>query len=62
VVPPGTLAYVATGSVCRVVVSQDAGAAVRGAHADLFLGAGADVEARAGTMRERGTMYLLLPR
>jgi membrane-bound lytic murein transglycosylase A len=62
VVPPGALAYLATPAVRRLVVSQDAGAAIRGAHADLFLGAGRDAEARAGTMRERGTIYLLLPR
>jgi hypothetical protein len=43
-------------------VSQDSGAAIRGAHADLFLGPGPEAEARAGSMREQGTMYLLLPR
>jgi membrane-bound lytic murein transglycosylase A len=62
VVPPGALAYVATRSVHRLVVSQDAGAAIRGAHADLFLGLGPEAEARAGSMHEQGTMYLLLPR
>jgi len=62
VVPPGALAYLATPSVRRLVVSQDAGAAVTGAHADLFLGRGADAEARAGAMRERGALYVLLPR
>jgi len=62
VVPPGALAWVATRSVHRLVVSQDSGAAIRGAHADLFLGPGPEAEARAGAMRERGTMYLLLPR
>jgi membrane-bound lytic murein transglycosylase A len=61
-VPPGSLAYVATPSVHRLVVSQDAGAAITGARADLFLGPGADAEALAGTMRERGALYLLLPR
>jgi membrane-bound lytic murein transglycosylase A len=61
-VPPGTLAYLATPTVRRFVVSQDGGAAIVGAHADLFLGAGAEAEALAGRMRERGDLYLVLPR
>ena len=61
-VPPGTLAYLATPSVHRFVVSQDVGAAVQGAHADLFLGSGADAGERAGALREQGALYLLLPR
>ena len=61
-VPPGTLAYLATPSVHRFVVSQDVGAAVQGAHADLFLGSGPDAGERAGALREQGTLYLLLPR
>ena len=61
-VPLGTLAYLATPSVHRFVVSQDTGAAVVGAHADMFLGAGAEAETQAGRLRERGTLYLLRPR
>src|SRR5262249_29849837 len=61
VVVPGTIAYVSTGSVHRFVVSQDAGAAITGARADLFLGAGTDAEARAGAMREAGTLYVFVP-
>jgi membrane-bound lytic murein transglycosylase A len=61
-VPPGALAYLATPSVRRFVVSQDAGAAIVGAHADLFLGAGAAAEELAGRTNERGALYLLLPR
>ena len=61
-VPPGALAYLATPSVHRFVVSQDAGAAIVGARADLFLGAGAAAELQAGRMREHGDLYLLLPR
>jgi len=61
-VPPGTLAYLATPSVHRFVVSQDVGTAVQGAHADLFLGSGADAGERAGALREHGALYLLLPR
>jgi membrane-bound lytic murein transglycosylase A len=62
VVPPGTLGYLVTPNVRRLVVSQDAGAAVVGAHVDLFLGAGAEAEARAGRTREHGRLYLLAPR
>jgi membrane-bound lytic murein transglycosylase A len=61
-VPPGALVYLETPSARRFVVSQDTGGAVTGAHADLFLGRGADAEARAGRTRDRGTLYLLLPR
>ena len=61
-VPPGTVAYLTSPAARRFVVSQDTGAAIRGAHADLFLGPGPDAEARAGRMRERGALYLLTPR
>jgi len=61
-VPPGALAYLETPGAHRFAVSQDAGAAIVGAHADLFLGAGAEAEERAGRTRERGYLYLLLPR
>lgn len=61
-VPPGALAYLETPSARRFVVSQDTGAAITGAHVDLFLGAGKDAEARAGATSERGALYLLLPR
>jgi membrane-bound lytic murein transglycosylase A len=61
-VPPGTLGYLVTDNYRRFVVSQDVGAAVVGAHADLFLGAGPDAEATAGRTRDRGTLYVLLPR
>jgi len=61
-VPPGALAYLETPGAHRFAVSQDAGAAIVGAHVDLFLGAGAEAEERAGRTRERGYLYLLLPR
>src|SRR5437667_323203 len=59
---PGALAYLETPGAHRFAVSQDTGAAIVGAHADLFLGAGAEAEDRAGRTRERGALYLLLPR
>lgn len=61
-VPPGAVGYLATPETRRFVVSQDAGAAIVGAHADLFLGAGAEAEERAGRTTERGAMFLLMPR
>jgi membrane-bound lytic murein transglycosylase A len=61
-VPPGTVGYLVTPSMRRIVVAQDTGAAIVGPHVDVFLGAGADAEARAGAMHERGTLYLLVPR
>jgi membrane-bound lytic murein transglycosylase A len=60
-VPPGAIGYLATPSVRRFVVSQDTGGAVTGAHADLFLGYGDEAGERAGRMRDRGALYLILP-
>jgi membrane-bound lytic murein transglycosylase A len=61
-VPPGSLAYLVTPTYRRFVVVQDTGAAIRGAHVDLFLGAGAEAEAVARRTKERGRLYLLTPR
>ena len=61
-VPPGALAYLTTPSYRRFVVVQDTGAAIAGARADLFLGAGRDAEATAGRTKERGRLYVLTPR
>lgn len=47
----------------RLTIAQDTGGAIRGpARADVFWGAGADAAARAGTMKGRGVLYLLLPK
>lgn len=47
----------------RLTVAQDTGGAIKGVvRGDLFWGAGAEAEAAAGRMRERGRFYLLLPR
>ncbi len=47
----------------RLVFAQDAGGAIRGAaRADLFLGFGEKAERVAGAMRQRGKLYVLLPR
>ncbi len=46
----------------RLVVAQDTGGAIKGAiRGDVFWGAGSEAERRAGTMRETGRYYLLLP-
>jgi membrane-bound lytic murein transglycosylase A len=46
----------------RLVIAQDTGGAIRGPlRGDLFWGAGAQAEAAAGRMKERGRFYLLLP-
>jgi membrane-bound lytic murein transglycosylase A len=60
--PPGSLAYLATPTYRRFVVVQDTGAAIQGARADLFLGAGRETEVIAGRTKERGRLYLLTPR
>ena len=46
----------------RLVFAQDTGGAIRGpARADLFLGFGARAERLAGEMRQRGSLYVLIP-
>ena len=47
----------------RLVIAQDTGAAIKGAlRADLFWGHGEEAELNAGTMKEPGSMLVLLPR
>lgn len=58
-VPLGTIGYLVTEHYSRFVLSQDTGAAIVGARADLFLGAGQDAEVTAGRTREKGTLYLI---
>ncbi len=49
--------------LARLTVAQDTGGAIRGpVRADLFWGHGPDAAARAGTMKQDGALYLLLPR
>lgn len=46
----------------RLLVAQDTGGAIRGpVRGDLFLGAGAEAEAIAGRMKQRGRLWLLWP-
>ena len=47
----------------RLAVAQDTGGAIRGpVRADLFWGHGAEAAERAGKMKGRGALYLLLPK
>lgn len=47
----------------RLVLAQDAGSAIRGGvRADLFWGFGSEAGERAGRMKQRGRMWVLLPK
>jgi membrane-bound lytic murein transglycosylase A len=47
----------------RLVMAQDTGGAIKGAvRADYFWGFGADAGEKAGKMKQRGMMWLLLPK
>jgi membrane-bound lytic murein transglycosylase A len=47
----------------RLMMAQDTGGAIRGAvRADLFWGFGADAGEQAGKMKQKGRMWVLLPR
>ena len=53
----------AEGGLRRLMIAQDSGGAIRGpVRGDVFWGHGPEAEERAGTMRARGTYYLLLPK
>jgi membrane-bound lytic murein transglycosylase A len=67
-VPPGSLLWLEAedprgGSLRRVVVAQDTGAAIVGApRADLYWGTGAQAGEHAGLMKGTGRLWLLQPR
>jgi membrane-bound lytic murein transglycosylase A len=66
-IPLGAPVYVAIDDTMsplrRLMVAQDTGGAINGpVRGDVFWGFGADAEARAGAMRDRGKYYLLLPK
>lgn len=63
-VPLGVPVFLDAGpGLRRLMVAQDTGGAIRGpVRGDVFWGAGAEAEARAGAMRARGVYYLLLPK
>jgi membrane-bound lytic murein transglycosylase A len=69
VLPLGAPLFVATSDPVTgaplnlLTVAQDTGGGIRGANrADIFFGAGPDAEQTAGSMRQPGQLYLLLPR
>lgn len=71
VYPPGVLAFVRIATTARapadalsrLVLNQDAGAAIRGPdRVDVFFGEGTDAEMRAGRLHTRGELYVLVPR
>jgi membrane-bound lytic murein transglycosylase A len=50
-------------AIHRLAVAQDTGGAITGpVRGDIFWGFGPDAEARAGTMRAPGRLYVLLPK
>jgi len=50
-------------SLNQLAIAQDTDAGIQGAdRAGLFFGAGPNAEATAGTMRQQGQLYLLLPK
>jgi membrane-bound lytic murein transglycosylase A len=63
-VPLGVPVFLDAGEgLQRLMVAQDTGGAIRGpVRGDVFWGAGAAAESRAGAMRQRGGYYLLLPK
>ncbi len=63
-VPLGVPVFLDAGDgLRRLMVAQDTGGAIRGpVRGDVFWGAGAEAESRAGAMRQRGDYYLLLPK
>jgi membrane-bound lytic murein transglycosylase A len=68
IIPLGTPVFLATNDpvtstpIQRLTIAQDTGGGIQGANqADLFFGAGPDAEATAGSMREPGQLYILLP-
>jgi membrane-bound lytic murein transglycosylase A len=69
VFPPGALAFVhvpataASPELARLVLNQDAGAAIRGpGRVDVYFGALDDAAATAGRLRSAGELYFLAPR
>ncbi len=69
VFPPGALAFArvpARGTepaIARLVLNQDAGAAIRGpSRVDVYFGAGSEAEATAGRLRANGELFVLVPR
>ncbi len=68
-IPLGAPLFIATtdpvtgAALDHLAIIQDTGGGIHGPdRADIFFGAGPDAEQTAGSMRQPGTLYLLLPR
>jgi len=68
-IPPGVPVFLATTQpssdveLQRLMLAQDTGGAIRGAvRADFFWGFGGDAQEKAGKMKQRGAMWVLLPK
>jgi membrane-bound lytic murein transglycosylase A len=48
--------------LCGIGLAQDVGGAIQGTHLDLFCGAGQRARYRAGHLKDRGGLYLMLSR
>jgi membrane-bound lytic murein transglycosylase A len=60
--PLGAPVWLDTGEMRRLLVAQDTGGAIKGpVRGDVFWGAGAEAEARAGAMQDEGRIWLLVP-
>lgn len=69
IIPLGTPIFVATtdpitqSPLDRLTIAQDTGGGIQGPdRADLFFGAGPDAETTAGSMRQPGQLFVLLPK
>ena len=61
--PPGVRARDSSTPFNRLMLAQDTGSAILGAHrGDIFFGTGAEAGDVAGRMRAQGTMVVLLPK
>lgn len=59
----GTPAFISLPSINRLMVAQDTGGAIKGpVRGDVFWGRGTDAEHKAGLMKDKGRMWLLLPK
>jgi membrane-bound lytic murein transglycosylase A len=68
-IPLGAPVYLATTEAAsevpmqRLMMAQDTGGAIRGAvRADFFYGFGSEAGELAGRMKQRGSLYVLLPK
>lgn len=62
-VPLGSLVWVETEKVQRLMIAQDTGSAIKGPdRADIFVGTGSEAGRRAGAMKQSGRLFVLAER